>query len=203
MSSATNHDKANDAGPLDNNQVSQKNTKITTKANASDSVSVIYHKTIGPLTAMLKSKLGNGPPDPEDIAQQAYQKLLERSSLSDIKNIEAYLWRTATNLIYDFGRGKSVRSRYDYELEQLFFPPDGADPGPERVFKAREQIKLLQKTLLAMPEKRRRIFLLHRIDGMTITAAGHELGITESAARKHITKAMIDLDECLLEDNDG
>ncbi|MEM1191674.1 MAG: sigma-70 family RNA polymerase sigma factor [Pseudomonadota bacterium] len=172
------------------------------KPAASDGIAEIYHKTIGPLAAMLRRHLGGGPPDPEDIAQQAYQKLIERPSLDDIVNVEAFLWRTARNLVYNERRVEAVRSRYDYELEHIFFTAEGADPGPERVVKAEAQLNVVREALLAMPERRRRIFLLHRIDGMSVAAAGREVGVGETAARKHIARAMADLDERLSEHRD-
>lgn len=172
------------------------------KPTAAEGITEIYHKTIGPLASMLRRYLGAGPPDPDDIAQQAYQKLMERDSLDDIENVEAYLWRTARNLVYNERRVESTRSRYDYELEQIFFTAAGADPGPERVVKAEAQLKIVRETLLEMPERRRRIFLLHRIDGMSVAAAGREVGVGETAARKHVAKAMTQLDERLSEHRD-
>ncbi|MEL7044947.1 MAG: sigma-70 family RNA polymerase sigma factor [Pseudomonadota bacterium] len=172
------------------------------EATSTDGIAEIYHRTVGPLAAMLRRHLGKGPPDPDDIAQQAYQKLMERPSLDDISNVDAFLWRTARNLVYNERRVEAVRSRYDYELEQIFFPLGGADPGPERVVKAEAQLKVVRETLLAMPERRRRIFLLHRVDGLSMAAAGRELGVSESAARKHIARAMADLDERLSEHRD-
>lgn len=148
---------------------------------------------------MLRRYLGDGPPDPEDIAQQAFQKLMERPSLDDIRNVEAFLWRTARNLVYNERRSHALRTRYDYELEQLFFALSGADLGPQRVVSARQQMNLVRQTLLDMPERRRRILLLHRVDGLSIAAAAREVGISESAARKHIARAMADLDEQLSE----
>ena len=39
------------------------------------------------LVGSLRRTFGDGPPDPDDIAQQAFQKLIERDRLSDIRSI--------------------------------------------------------------------------------------------------------------------
>lgn len=162
----------------------------------------IYRETLQSLTAMLRKSFGNGPPEPEDIAQQAYQRLLERARLDDIRNVEAFLWRTARNLFFNEQRRQVVRSRYDYELEQIYFPEQGFDSDPERVHLAEEQIGVIQRVLLAMPERRRRAFVLHRIEGLSIAATGRALKISATAAGKHIAKAMADIDRLLAEDHD-
>ncbi|MEM9336112.1 MAG: sigma-70 family RNA polymerase sigma factor [Pseudomonadota bacterium] len=168
-----------------------------TAAASTDRIADIYRTTVESLSRMLRRNLGDGPPDPEDVAQRAYQKLLERETLDDIENVEAYLWRTARNIVFNEHRSQTVRNRYDYELEQLFFVADGADSNPERVVSGREQLLLIRQTLAAMPERRRRIFILHRVEGLSIAAAGRALGIGPTAARKHIARAMTDLDERL------
>jgi len=53
-----------------------------------------------------------------------------------------------------------------------------------------------------MPERRRRAFVLHRIEGLTITATGRQLKISATAARKHIARAMADIDERLSENSE-
>jgi len=101
--------------------------KASERSAATDEMAEIYQRTIRPLSSMLRKHLGNGPPDPDDIAQNAYQRLMERPSLDDIKNIEGFLWRTARNLVFNERRTQAIRSRYDYELEQIFFPAEGSD----------------------------------------------------------------------------
>lgn len=48
----------------------------------------------------LRQAYGSGPPDPEDITQLVFQRVLERRDLSDIQNIRGFLWRTARNLLH-------------------------------------------------------------------------------------------------------
>lgn len=157
----------------------------------------LYTESATPLTAMLRRAFGDGPPDPDDIAQLAFQKLLERQDLSDIRNLRAFLWRTARNLVFKAKRSQDVRARNDSEYEQRFFRSTGDDLDPERVISAKEQIKIVNEALRAMPERRRRAFVLHRIDGLSIAATARQLKIGPTAAGKHISRASEQIDEAL------
>lgn len=164
---------------------------------ASGDLAAAYPKIFRTLITMLRKSFGSGPPDPEDIAQQAYRKLLERERTDDIQNLDAFLWRTARNLVFKDQRAKAVRSRYDYEVEQLYFPSRGCDLDPERVGIAKEQVNQVRQALLEMPERRRRAFVLHRIEGLSIAETARQLKISATATGKHIARAMAGIDERL------
>ena len=149
------------------------------------------------LTAQLRRQFGDGPPDPEDIAQQAFQRLMERDGLDDIENLRAFLWRTSRNLLLNEKRSQKVRGRYDFEIESLYFPPGGDDLSPERVLLARQQLQSVNACLAAMSEKRRKALMLHRMEGLNVAAVARQLGVSRTAAAKHIARATADLDACL------
>ncbi|MEM9529449.1 MAG: sigma-70 family RNA polymerase sigma factor [Pseudomonadota bacterium] len=174
----------------------------TASAEDPPALEASYREMLRTITTLLRKSFGSGPPDPEDIAQQAYRKLLERKRLDDIGNLEAFLWRTARNLVFKDYRAKAVRSRYDYELEQLYFPSRGCDLDPERVGIAKEQVNQVRQVLLAMPERRRRAFVLHRIEGLSIAETGRRLKISATAAAKHIARAMASIDQRLSDYHD-
>ncbi|MEM8700113.1 MAG: hypothetical protein AAGF44_13145 [Pseudomonadota bacterium] len=80
----------------------------------------VYHRKLGLLVASLRRSFGAGPQDPEDVAQQAFQKILEWPDISAIRNLDASRWRTARNLGLQEKRSDRVRARYDFEVEQIF-----------------------------------------------------------------------------------
>ena len=107
----------------------------------------LYGEYVTPLAESLRSHFGDGPPDPDDIAQQAFERLIQRDRLDDIGSPRAYLWRTARNLIYNDKRAQQVRTRYDYEVEALYFPMQGDDQSPERVLLARQQLEAINRCM--------------------------------------------------------
>lgn len=152
-------------------------------------VTGLYKKQARRLTAAIRSMFGNGPPDPEDVTQLAFQKLLERSDRSDIRDLDAFLWRTARNLILKAKRAQDVRSRHDFEIEHLFFPLRGYSSTSERVLIARQQLEAINEALRAMPVRRRRAFLLHKVEGLSVSDVARSLKIGRTTAHKHIVRA--------------
>ncbi|MEM8985151.1 MAG: sigma-70 family RNA polymerase sigma factor [Pseudomonadota bacterium] len=119
--------------------------------DSTEEVSSLYDRYAGQLIASLRKSFGDGPPDPDDIAHQAFQKLLEREDLHKVSNLRAYLWRTARNLVLANKRSEVSRSRYDFEVEQLFFPLKNDVSTPERVLVVKEQLEAISDILAEMP----------------------------------------------------
>lgn len=187
----------------------ERTTKKRTKANSAiekhrcssaDAVTNFYREHADQLTAHLRKNFGNGPPDPKDITQQAFQKLIERGNLETIANLKAFVWRTARNLVLEFKRTSTVRSKYDFEVEQIYFPLKSEDSTPESILLARDQLKSINCVLAKMPEKRRRAVILHRIEGLSVAEVGRRLGISRSTAAQHVAHGIADLDLFFLTD---
>lgn len=161
------------------------------------SIATLYEQQSPVLIAAIRKQFGEGPPDPEDIAHQAFQKIIERSKLSDITDIPGFLWRTARNLILTDKRAQGVRSRHAYAVEQLFFPQEGSVSTPETVFSAKQQLDVINAVLLAMPATRRRIFMMHRVDGLKVADIARQLRMSQPGAAKHLARAVADIDKAL------
>ncbi|MEM8985095.1 MAG: sigma-70 family RNA polymerase sigma factor [Pseudomonadota bacterium] len=157
-----------------------------------------YARYFPKLKAALLKSFGSGPPDPEDVIQQAFQNLLERKDRSDIKDVRAFLWRTARNLTLQEKRKAVVHSKYDFEIEHLFFPLGGDNSTPESILSTREELKIINQVLEQMPPRRRRAFVLHKIDGLTVSEVARRLKIARNPAQKHIAKAMRDIAVALI-----
>lgn len=157
----------------------------------------LYRAYAPVLAAKLRQTFGNGPPDPDDLTQLAFQKLIERGDISDISNLKGFLWNTARNLLFNDRRNRITRSKYDFEIEHLFFPNRGADSTPESVIGAREELRAINKAFDQMPNKRRLAFIMHRIDGLSVAEVARRLGIARSPARRHILRAMEDIQVAL------
>ena len=145
---------------------------------------------------------GSGPPDPEDVAQQAFEKLLRHDYPSKpIRNVKAYIWLIARNIIVsDLRKQKTARQR-DQDYSAHHFDDRGYLLSPERVLESREQIKRAELRLAAMPPQRRKAFTLVRFENMTQLEAAQRLGISRPAVTKHIAKATKELLEALLNDD--
>lgn len=156
-----------------------------------------YQRYFPRLVAGLRATYGSGPPDPDEVAQAAFEKLSNRGNLDDIKDLEGYVWIAARNIVMSAKRAERVRDNNRYEVEDRFFS-DGQDTfDPERVFIAKEQLAVIIKVVKAMPERRRRIFLLNRLHGLTPEKAGEACGVSRSSAVRHIGLATAAIAEAL------
>ena len=156
-------------------------------------VNRLYKKHASALSNDLRSKFGDGPPDPDDVVQDAFAKLIDRDDLSDVKNPQAFLWTIARNLMLSGRRKVDVRSKYDFEIEHLFFASKGSELSPERVIEVRDQLQIINDVIDKMPENRRLAFLLHRVEGLNFSAVGRRLGMSSNGVVKHVTRAAYDI----------
>ncbi|MEM8981478.1 MAG: sigma-70 family RNA polymerase sigma factor [Pseudomonadota bacterium] len=138
----------------------------------------------------LRAAFGAGPPEPEDIAQQAFEKLLNHDdSENPIRNVKAYLWLTCRNLIISELRRLKATKQRDNEYAEHALHAEGFVLTPERVLDSREQFSLAAETIAAMPPMRKRAFVLVRVNNLSQTEAAKQLGISRTAVSKHLARA--------------
>lgn len=124
-----------------------------------------------------------------DLMQETFLRFAEQSSGPAIAHDRAYLYRTAHNLVVDHARraarhGTEVRPHG--ELTQ--FPED--TPGAEVTVDARRRLLRLHAAIEELPERTRRVFVLHRIEELSYREVAARLGISESSVQKHLAKAL-------------
>jgi RNA polymerase sigma factor (sigma-70 family) len=160
----------------------------------------LYARHWAELCNYLKKRFGAGPPDPEDVAQEAFVKYSAAINRDHIDNARAYLYRTAHNLLIDEHRRVAVQDAAKRSAETL----GGYDERtPERILVGMEQLSVMTNCLRGMPEARRRSFLLNRLQGMSCAAIARMSDYSESAVKKHILLAMLDLEAALTESERG
>jgi RNA polymerase sigma-70 factor (ECF subfamily) len=152
---------------------------------------VFYARHWGELCHYIKKHFGPGPPDPEDVAQEAFMKFAAVNECETIDNPRAYLFRTAHNVLVDEHRRLALRRAAPNDTEMQ---PISDDRTPERVLIGQERLEILTRSLRAMPASRRRSFLLNRLQGLSCAAIARLTGYSESAVKKHIGVALTELE---------
>ncbi|MEM7000050.1 MAG: sigma-70 family RNA polymerase sigma factor [Pseudomonadota bacterium] len=174
-----------------------RSVKAARSDTARDALTELYTDQHLKLVAMLRHAFGEGPPEPEDALQQAFENVLARDDLDQIHDLRAFLWRTARNIIISGKRHIAVRTKYDFEIEHLFFAARGDNSGPENVISAEEQLREINRVLRRMPSRRRRAFLLHKLEGLSVSEVARRLGISRSPAVRHIQRAALEIAQSL------
>lgn len=127
----------------------------------------------------------------EDLAQEVLLRLLDKER-EDINLPEAYVFRMASNLLADRARRNKVRARYralvSNDASRAVDPLD-----PARVLTGRSQVAAVSQTLNDLPERTRTIFILFRIEAIGQDVIAETFGISVSAVKKHVARAMVAL----------
>lgn len=129
--------------------------------------------------------------DADDLAQEAYLKLMRYERDHTVDSPDAFLMRTALNLAIDAYRVQRNRGEMVLLEEMTLDELAWADPAPtaEATLLAKERLARLAESLVDVGAKTRRIYLAHRLDGMTYQEIAQLHGLSVSAVEKHVAKA--------------
>lgn len=103
---------------------------------------------------------------------------------------EAYLNRVATNLLRDRARAAARRA---LEVQGDIAIPEAGTADPHRLLEERDALARLEQAISRMSVRRRRIFLLHRVEGLTYGQIGEEVGMSIKGVKKQMAKALSEL----------
>lgn len=127
----------------------------------------------------------------EDLTQELITKLLGHEG-EVVAVPEAYIFQMASNLLADRARRQKVRVQYRELVGRA--EDAGIDPlDPFRIAAGRAELAQLARTLAALPERTRAIFILYRLENMGQDAIAEAFGISVSAVKKHVARAMAGL----------
>ncbi|WP_158085585.1 RNA polymerase sigma factor [Henriciella aquimarina] len=147
----------------------------------------VFEESYREIFAFVRGKVGAGPPDPDDIVQQAFAKYAALADRSAIGNPTAFLIRTAGNLIKDHARKSSTRFNVSVNGAELDFVASNHDDlSPEIVLLGRERFQCVVAALKELPRRRRRFVLLNRLEGMSYVEIARMSGTSESTVRKEV-----------------
>lgn len=151
-----------------------------------EQVAALFREQNRALIAFLRCRL-NSVSDAQELAQDAYLRLLTLEHPEEIDSLRAYLFRVASNLAVDRLRMRKVRN--DMPIEQ---PSDDlhAAPIPERHVWAVEQVRGLREALRELPAKTSQAFVMHVIEGWDFQVVAHAMKLSERMVRYHVSNAL-------------
>ena len=155
-------------------------------------VSELFREHNRVLLGYLRSRLGSLQ-EAQEVAQEAYVRVLQLHEPGPPGLLRAYLFKTATNLAIDRLRHRRVRQRSE-EQPQLFEELNntrGESDDPAEQLLAREQADQLLGYLQELPIKCRQVMNLHRFEGISQRDVSTRLGMSERMVRRYVTYAMV------------
>ncbi|MBS0420050.1 MAG: RNA polymerase sigma factor [Proteobacteria bacterium] len=127
----------------------------------------------------------------EDLTQEVFARLICRESAQAPLG-DAYIFQIAANLLRDGARRWKVREEYRLMSSGLEdSTPDSLDPA--RIVTGRAALSSIVAALETLPERTRTIFVLYRLEGVSMDVIANSFGISKSAVKKHVMRAMASL----------
>lgn len=138
------------------------------------------------LVAFLQCRL-HSLSDAQEVAQEAYVRLVTMDRPEQVDSLRAYLFRIASNLAVDRMRARQVRTDNPLDVpdQDLHLAPI-----PERHVHATGQLQQLYKALRELPAKTARAFVMHVIEGSEISVIARAMKISERMVRYHVAHAL-------------
>lgn len=123
----------------------------------------------------------------EEIVQELFYRLWkERERLDIWHSWKSYLYGAVRNQSLQYCEQFLVRERY---ARKILSAPDEAPPStPHDQLEYRELEEIINRTLARLPERRRRIFAMHRLEGLKYKEIADRLSLSVKTIEAEMTK---------------
>lgn len=132
--------------------------------------------------------------DVMDVTQNVFIHLWKYRKVLNDENIERIVFKTCNQEISSFFRGR--RGDYQDSFDLNTISDKSQEDAEERILKEKRISELYNKIEL-LPDKRKKIFVLNKIDKFTHEQIAIELNISKAAVSKQVGKAMLFLKQKL------
>ena len=151
---------------------------------------VDFYRAVSPeLHRLLVRKLGNSE-EAEEIAHDAFEKLLRLDGREDIANLRRFFFTMANRMALDVLRRRQMRDRHTRGHPAAEVVERNIEDGPERILMGRERLTAVQRALAGLPSKTRYVFLLHRFEGYTYAEIAKTIHLSQKSVEYHMNRAL-------------
>ncbi|MCU4675030.1 sigma-70 family RNA polymerase sigma factor [Catenovulum sp. 2E275] len=159
----------------------------------------IYQSYWAELCDKIRYKFGSGPPDPEDIAQQAFIRFSEYKTDKPIQNPKALIYTIARNLVIDAHRSMQ---RQNNMLEDIFNELELApleQISTEQAVLEQEKVDVVSRAVSGLNAKQQKLLFETRIEGKTYQMLSDSLGYSVADICRTLEKANLVITQALME----
>ena len=128
-----------------------------------------------------------------DVAEEIVQELFyvfwkEKEKLQVFRSIKSYLYGAVRNQALQYCEHQEVRNRYRETV--LSGNQEGKPSDPQDQLEYKELETLIDNTLKKLPERRLRIFRMHRFEGKKYAEIASTLSLSVKTVEAEMTKAL-------------
>lgn len=152
---------------------------------ADGALTAIYHSESPKLLRYLRRRVGADLVP--DIAQEVFARAAASPQLLNLVNPGGFLCRIAQNILIDQAR---IRRRRIDPLPLIEAVDAPCAPEQEHELEASDLQLTVERALNRLPDRTRRIFVMHRFEEMAYREIRCELGISMAAVEYHMGKAL-------------
>lgn len=150
----------------------------------------LYREHNHALVRFLKTRV-DSEQEAQDVAHEAYVRMLQLDTHGAVSYLSAYLFRTAANIAID-----RVRRGNRGQLVHRFLAQDASgDAGravaPDQQLATQQELEIIACALEELPPKCRQAFYLHRMQDMSLDQIAGELGVTKRMVHHYLLRAMV------------
>lgn len=125
--------------------------------------------------------------DATDLVQEIFFSLWKKRGVLEIKQVENYLFRSASFEITDYYRHRNVKERHS---EYLTYSYQEADNSTENLVRFGELSSRIDNLLDQLPDKCREVYRLSRLKGKSHEEIRTTLSISENTVKAHLQHAL-------------
>ncbi|WP_299226196.1 RNA polymerase sigma factor [uncultured Psychroserpens sp.] len=122
----------------------------------------------------------------EDILQETFIKLWDNCSKVNYNKVKSYLYTVATNTFLNMIKHENVVRKHEQSIKT-----NKTNESPEFILLEKEFMDKLERTINALPEKQKEVFLLNRIEKKKYREIAEQLGVSVKAVEKRMHSALI------------
>ena len=126
--------------------------------------------------------------DAQELAQEAFLRLLRVARVDLVVDPQAYLYRVARNLIYERGAKRLPAASWveEVELESIADPQENPEAEAERALLARS----IERVLAELSPRHQAILLLFCQHGLSQREISDQVGLSKSMVQKCLAQAI-------------
>lgn len=124
----------------------------------------------------------------EELAQQVFQVLWEKRARLVIERVAPYLFGALRNLVIDYYRREEVEENY----MRFYCPtaPESSFINPQNELQLSELQDAINRGLQQLSPKTQQVFVLSRVEYLTIPEIASRIGQSEKVVEYHLSKAL-------------
>jgi RNA polymerase sigma factor (sigma-70 family) len=159
------------------------------RSGDSEALGRLLRETWAPLVRYLLTFL-DSVEAAEDAAQEAFVRLWEHRDRWESGSARPVVFRIGRNIALDLRRRAEVRRRW---RRNRFHHPAPSPSTPEEELTSEEAMLRFREALESLPPRRREVFELVRLRGLSHRDAAEVLGLSNRTVANHLRLAMKDL----------